>query len=344
MNSAAILASVDQLLEGMPRHVLDDALARMSGQLGLPASGFEGVLAMLRGSVVGTNTVSNQNLLGMLSASANGAANPALSAESADGTEAFESLEKLFTKFLGGKEGKLSADASLEDVANEFVSWLKETGKSHNIKGLGADMEKFGDALFAETSKTGANIFGSSEAKNQAFSEILKNLENTLQSSIQREGAGDALSGNGQNQTTAFTQPNSAHAGQTANVQNTHASSVSTMLQQMENIERLSEAMKMAAKGGVNNITMQLAPAELGRLMLRVESKNGVVSAKLKVEKREAAEQLGAGLKQLKENLRALGIELGDVEIEHAPPPDAPDLLAELTREEEPEPLKNLFA
>jgi flagellar hook-length control protein FliK len=173
-----------------------------------------------------------------------------------------------------------------------------------------------------ESEKRGGGFFGSDDEKTKAFSEFFKNLEDALQSSDRDMQ---------QRLAAAFAQPNSQHAGQTATVQTAHTGNVSSMVEQMENIQRLSEAMKMATKGGVNNITMQLAPAELGRLMLKVESRNGVVSAKLRVERKEAAEQLGANLHQLRESLKALGIELGEVELEHESGGAAADnLLAEL--------------
>jgi flagellar hook-length control protein FliK len=179
-------------------------------------------------------------------------------------------------------------------------------------------------------------MFDGNESEKQGFSEIIENLENALHQNFQ------------ESRVSAPQQP-----GQTANAQNAHSGSMSTMLEQMENIERLSEAMKMATKGGVNNITMQLAPAELGRLVLKVESRNGVVSAKLRVEKKEAAEQLGANLHALKKSLAALGITLGDIDIEHEPATESPgDFLEELAARSdtgretagETDGLSNLFA
>lgn len=89
----------------------------------------------------------------------------------------------------------------------------------------------------------------------------------------------------------------------------------SPMLDQIANIERLSEMMRMSNRRGVQNLTMQLSPPELGKVTVRVESKNGVISALFRVQNAESAAQLHNGLEQLKENLKAQGLELNQVEI-----------------------------
>ncbi len=316
MNSSAILAGLDELLEGMPRQALDDALTRMAGQLGVPANGgFEGVLALLKGQVSSINEMSRMSLLGMLSASAN----PALAAENAGKTDASGGLEDALREFLAEKGDSPAGDEPVEPLAQDFAEWLKNSRKGASGALLSAEAEQF---LAAAS--------GGEEEKKRAFSEIaelLENLENSLPRNFQQNA------------------PAPQQPGQTANVQNAHATTMTTMLEQMENIERLSEAMKMAAKGGVNNITMQLAPAELGRLVLRVESRNGVVSAKLRVERKEAADHLGASLHRLKDSLRALGIEIGDIDIEHEPATDASgDFLNELAAFGDTDGLRDLFA
>lgn len=339
MNSAAILARMDELLEGMPRHVLDEALGRMAGQMGLPATnGFEGVLAMLQGRITGVNAVSGKDLLGTLSASAN----PALPEESAGGGGGGEGLEELFQEFLSEN---IEGDAEFRtpgEIADEFAAWLEKTGRAGSIKDVSAEKNRLADAFATIAGVAGDRAPDGGGAKNQAFPEFLRALESALQSGRdgQREGAAQTLPAGSAGDSPAENaavqaQPNAPLPGQTATVQNTHASSAGALLERMENIERLAEAMRSATKGGVSNITMQLAPAELGRVMLRVQSKNGVVSASIRAERAEAAEQLSGNLHQLKESLKALGIELGAVEIRHQPPSGGADLLADLEHGEQ---------
>ena len=358
MNSAAVLAALDELLDGMPREALQNALSRTAGELGLPAGGnadmFNAIAEALNAEVTGVDTMSGSDLLAQLAAAVGGNNSPR-TAESAGTSFSANDILQLFQQFIEESydatdpgnplEQAFSSDPEMADaMANSFVAWLHETGNSNIAKELPTSGNKFFDMLAAAAGKGGE---GGVPAASDKISTLVQNLERALQSPASktvRENTDFAPDENaktlarsilGGNSETS-SQPQSgqgvpgAIAATSAQVPQQQAAQaaqqnnqVSSMLDQIENIERLAEAMRMSRRNGINNITMQLSPAELGKVLVRVEARDGVVSAFLKVEKPEAASRLASGLGQLRETLKNMGIELGELDIQQRPRQEA---------------------
>lgn len=357
MNSAAVLAALDELLDGMPREALQDALSRTAGKLGLADGGndiFNAIAEALDAEVLGVDTLGGSELLAQLAAVVQGN-NSSLTAENAGIPFTASEILQLFQQFVEEKYGEnnpespinqlFSSDADMADeMANSFVAWLNATGNSNIAKELPAQSNKLIAMLVAGAGAGGEGASGVGSDKN---STLAQNLEKTLQStamksnsersefspdedaqtltqSILGESAETASSPqSGQGTVGAVAAPAVQTPQQQAAQAVQQSTQTSSMLEQIENIERLAEAMRMSRRNGVNNITMQLSPAELGKVLLRVEAKDGVVSAYLKVEKAEAAAQLSSGLGQLRDTLKSMGIELGELDIQHRPPHEA---------------------
>lgn len=354
MNSAAVLSALDDLLDGMPRSALEDALARTADAMGLPSADegdvFNRIAAALDAEVVdvGGGEAELLSFLGGAAVHAGAGEEAAAALELDNASEAAEisgtslanevdaeELAKLFAEFLEenpdagltSEPGAASA-AKGEQVFANFSEWLQDSGKVKEAKQLVAEPNKFVAALvrsasegMATSAETGEKISwtmanlemflqNTSGMKENATAEILEEAEAILpfgKTAVQTEqGAQHAVGGV---QQQVHLTPAAAQHG-TAN-----PTTMSTMLDQIENIERLAEAMKLSARNGVKDLTMQLSPAELGKVMLRVESVNGAINAYLRVEKPEAAAQLGGVLDQLRETLKGQGIELGELSL-----------------------------
>ncbi len=244
-------------------------------------------------------------------------------------------LLELFSKFIQENPAagmSADADAAPEIVATQvvahFADWLQANGNAKEAKQIAADANAFVLAL----AKSAAEGLAVSVETGEKISWTRANLEVFLQNAAGKAEIAAALN----ERETAATPgaatlhiepgaPNNAVGPHSQSVLQTPAaaqhgtanpSAMSSMLDQMENIERLAEAMKMSARNsGVKELTMQLSPPELGKIMLRVESVNGAVNAYLRVEKPEAAAQLGSALDQLRETLKGQGIELGELSL-----------------------------
>lgn len=314
MNAAAVLSALDDLLDGMPREALEEALAGMAGEWGGQGGKdlFNRIAASLDAEILSLDT--GVDLLSMLGGR-NGAS---LAAENAGLATSASDILALFQEFVDAQGPITDTGAnSGEDMLRSFSAWLQETGKAGKDSGLLGDMSKLGDALLRAAGLAKPGETAASRQTGVDFSAMESELESLLQTLSVRtaatggqEGAAAMASGIAQDMGQAGGQ--AAMSAQPSQA----APAMSGMLDQINNIERLAEAMRMANKGPVKNLTMQLSPPELGKVMLRVESRDGVVSAYLRVEKPEAAAQLANNLAQLRENLKAHGIELGDLDIQ----------------------------
>lgn len=270
-------------------------------------------------------------------------------AESAGNIAARAEIVDLFKQFVAEKypDGMPSesagADAAMEpelieDVLASFANWIAETSNSKEAKRLASSPDSL--ALALADALTPADNEADVDAANTFFA-FSENLESVLQksgikNSSENDGfiAGSDASGAGKTGSgaagssllkTADDGPGSAVAvapsaiGANAAVQPAQPAqplqTASSMLDRLENIERLADAFRMANRNGVKNLTLQLSPAELGKVTLRVEARDGVVSAYLRVEKPETVAELTSSLQQLRENLKAQGIELGQLDI-----------------------------
>lgn len=231
-----------------------------------------------------------------------------------------------------------------------FAKWLSDNGKASEAKQLLENPNRFIQSLAAGATSAAGGENGKLSAGRELFAKVASNLESWLQNNqnarqtdstnqtagsvplgtferklnqglfenVPESGAVSPTgqAGQGYNEGVVVHHQHSSGLSSLARADSTNPAAMSTMLDQIENIERVAEAMKMANRNGIKNLTMQLTPDELGKVMLRVESRDGVVNAYLRVEKPEAVAQLGSNLAQLRENLKAAGVELGQVTIE----------------------------
>ncbi len=83
----------------------------------------------------------------------------------------------------------------------------------------------------------------------------------------------------------------------------------------VENMQRVEQVMRMSVKRGISHVSLQLSPAELGQVTLRLKMNAGVVSATVEAENPDARHMLTSGLQQLRENLQVHGIELDSFDV-----------------------------
>lgn len=371
MNIDAVLASLEELLDGMPRSALEQALRRTADASGLsPESAFQKVAEQLGLEVsVDGSLQSASELLSSLQGGHYSAENAA-----GDGS-LLTAVEKALQK-LADPDSTLTD--SLSGLPKDFVEWLESDDNPYKTSMLSEDSVEASKALLNSLhSYLGQKSGSLSAEENSQFSTIISNLEKILQTSrsgsdkfmatMTDESTESALqdasklfsSASGNNKGAAATAStatattggtvmandsdaqddllsgvaktndlardnaqaananNNSSAAQAVGKPTATTSSTSSMLDQMANIERLTEIMRQSSRNGVRNLTMQLSPPDLGKVMVRVESRNGVVSATFRVEQADSASQLQNGMQQLRDNLRAHGIEVGDFEVQY---------------------------
>lgn len=356
MNNAAVKSAIEELLDGMPRSAVESALSAKAAEQGIPEpeGGFLRMAEELGLTEMSYKEAGGDERAGALLAQLEKAAGETIRqnsiAETAEFSESDWSetdMRELVARFLKenpkGNASPLSSPAEAEQLFQSFANWLGANAAQAETK-VGIDDKIALARIVQQIAAAAGQADGAAEADNGAgvFSASKTNLESALLSNESKKVASaflaamTALSGeDGENALQAQTGDNAkadsksmiADSALTAmnagrvdggTGQKTQGGSGS-MLEQIENIEKLGEVLRMRNSGGVKNLTLQLSPPELGKVSIRVEARDGVVSALLRVEKPEAAAQLANNLQHLRETLKAQGIELGELEVRQQP-------------------------
>ncbi|MHC4870228.1 MAG: flagellar hook-length control protein FliK [Planctomycetota bacterium] len=82
-----------------------------------------------------------------------------------------------------------------------------------------------------------------------------------------------------------------------------------------QNIEKISQVMKLNVRRGISTATLQLAPAELGKVKLQISVQGGIMNASVKAESADARNMLMANVGQLRDTLTSQGIKFGEFDI-----------------------------
>jgi flagellar hook-length control protein FliK len=93
----------------------------------------------------------------------------------------------------------------------------------------------------------------------------------------------------------------------------------------LQNIQRVEQAVQMAARRGLHRVTMDLSPPDLGRVTVELRFRDGTLAARIQTENLEARAALQAGVQQLRANLEAQGVRLENFDVtqdEQSPLPD----------------------
>jgi hypothetical protein len=299
MNNAAVLEALRGVLDGLPRSALEAALFKAAGARGLPDfAGETGPLASLL-EALGTE------VQGRLET---GAEHPAL----------------LLAELELAGEGYEPIPPSREDPGNLSPpeAGLAAPESEGERKIIPDSTEPPADSKFEVESdkeektiedKKAEPLFDESVSESETEDRPLARNELELELQKQNDEIPSARMGESNpNASRAGAIPGDGY-GETARPE--ESPSASRLLSRLENIERLAEAVKAASRGGGKSLTLELSPPELGKVMLRVESRRGLVSVFLRVEKPETLDLLAEGLRGLRDNLKDQGIELGELDL-----------------------------
>ncbi|MCT4613038.1 MAG: flagellar hook-length control protein FliK [Clostridia bacterium] len=80
-------------------------------------------------------------------------------------------------------------------------------------------------------------------------------------------------------------------------------------------VTQIIDNMKIAVSEGKTEMNMQLRPESLGKVMVKLISESGNMSAKMTVETTEAKNIIEANIIKFKENLESQGIKVNDIEV-----------------------------
>lgn len=112
------------------------------------------------------------------------------------------------------------------------------------------------------------------------------------------------------------TEPGQVMQGNVSEVFEANMKAVPRMQQMIDIVNQVSEQIRTQVTPDTTSVEMQLNPENLGKVVLNVVAKNGVMTANFQVESDEAKHALESQMYTLKENLEAKNIKVEAVEVQ----------------------------
>ena len=112
------------------------------------------------------------------------------------------------------------------------------------------------------------------------------------------------------------TEPGQVMQGNVSEVFEANMKAVPRMQQMIDIVNQVSEQIRTQVTPDTTSVEMQLNPENLGKVVLNVVAKNGVMTATFQVESDEAKHALESQMYTLKENLEAKNIKVEAVEVQ----------------------------
>lgn len=236
-------------------------------------------------------------------------------AEGASDSPSSSSPSALPSSILPAEEASDAISAAIKtaggpiSVANEADKQPVAALAHDNLHPAGADLQgkEYMDSAVDNTRSEPLVAIEENPAKPAPASEIIPPGDATL---VRKR---ESVAGEGGEAADRFEMPpavNNRLEPVTAGASQRSPQSAVAEPQVAENLERVVQAMRLAIRRGISQVSVELSPPELGRLNLRLEMRHGAVSAVIQAEKAEARHLLLSGLEQLRQNLHVQGLEL----------------------------------
>ena len=156
-----------------------------------------------------------------------------------------------------------------------------------------------------------------SEQQNTSFDDSDTTEDNSTQEELQKLFTSDAQQETAfvQQDDTAVSQPYAVVQGNVSQIYDANAVNSHQMQQMVHIVHQVSEQMQQSVTQNTTALEMQLNPESLGKVLLNLVSKEGMMTATFHVQTEEARQALESQMYTLKENLEAKEIKVEPVEV-----------------------------
>ena len=156
-----------------------------------------------------------------------------------------------------------------------------------------------------------------SEQQNTSFDDSDTTEDNSTQEELQKLFTSDAQQETTfvQQDDTAVSQPYAVVQGNVSQIYDANAVNSHQMQQMVHIVHQVSEQMQQSVTQNTTALEMQLNPESLGKVLLNLVSKEGMMTATFHVQTEEARQALESQMYTLKENLEAKEIKVESVEV-----------------------------
>lgn len=157
-----------------------------------------------------------------------------------------------------------------------------------------------------------------SDQENTSFDDSDTTEDNSTQEDLQKLFASDTQQETTfvqQDDTAAVSQPYAVVQGNVSQIYDANAVNSQQMQQMVQIVHQVSEQIQQSVTQNTTTLEMQLNPESLGKVLLNLVSKEGMMTATFHVQTEEARQALESQMYTLKENLEAKEIKVESVEV-----------------------------
>lgn len=157
-----------------------------------------------------------------------------------------------------------------------------------------------------------------SDQENTSFDDSDTTEDNSTQEDLQKLFASDTQQETTfvqQDDTAAVSQPYAVVQGNVSQIYDANAVNSLQMQQMVHIVHQVSEQIQQSVTQNTTTLEMQLNPESLGKVLLNLVSKEGMMTATFHVQTEEARQALESQMYTLKENLEAKEIKVESVEV-----------------------------
>lgn len=157
-----------------------------------------------------------------------------------------------------------------------------------------------------------------SDQENTSFDDSDTTEDNSTQEDLQKLFASDTQQETTfvqQDDTAAVSQPYAVVQGNVSQIYDANAVNGRQMQQMVQIVHQVSEQIQQSVTQNTTTLEMQLNPESLGKVLLNLVSKEGMMTATFHVQTEEARQALESQMYTLKENLEAKEIKVESVEV-----------------------------
>lgn len=210
------------------------------------------------------------------------------------------------------------AELSGQDAEQTTASVSVNTDAGQNAQNTVQNTDSEQDVPSGDGKAEVKNVSIVSNQENASYDDTDSTEDESTQDDLQKLFTSDTQEETSfvrQDDTAAIPQPYEVVQGNVSQIYDANAVSSQRMQQMVHIVHQVSEQIQQSVNQNTTTLEMQLNPESLGKVLLNLVSKEGMMTATFHVQTEEARQALESQMYTLKENLEAKEIKVESVEV-----------------------------
>lgn len=218
------------------------------------------------------------------------------------------------------EENTASQEIPVTEMTNENVQAASQSAvksqteqPSDNVSRMVEKVTVEKTEVVQEVTETPVEQSFSGESQSEQFSEEMSGQDSAALLYADRS---DATAVSEMSSNTLFAEQMNTVQGNIEQIVDVNVNGLQRMQQMVDIVNQVSEQIRSTVDASTTTMEMQLNPESLGKVLLTVSAKEGVMTATFKVQSEEARQALESQMYQLRENLEVKNLKVESVDVQ----------------------------